>query len=142
MSFFLSHQFESVECYKCHVVFAMTKEMDDQRRKDRGTFYCPNGHAQHYSGKSDEQKKIDELTLQLQRKVQNEAYLSDQVNNERKKREHANNRVRAMKGQVTKIKKRVGNGVCPCCDRSFANLHAHMKTKHPDYKAGKVSVAA
>ena len=27
------------------------------------------------------------------------------------------------------------NGVCPCCTRTFPNLAAHMKTKHPDFGA-------
>ena len=38
-----------------------------------------------------------------------------------------------MKGQVTRIKKRVANGVCPCCNRTFKDLAAHMSTQHPDY---------
>lgn len=40
----------------------------------------------------------------------------------------------AARGQVTRIKNRVGNGVCPCCNRSFGNLHRHMQTKHPGWK--------
>lgn len=28
--------------------------------------------------------------------------------------------------------RRVSNGVCPCCRRSFGNLARHMKTKHPE----------
>lgn len=38
-----------------------------------------------------------------------------------------------VKGEVTKLKKRIANGVCPCCKRSFCNLAAHMKTQHPEY---------
>jgi hypothetical protein len=34
---------------------------------------------------------------------------------------------------VTKLKQRVANGVCPCCHRSFVNLHRHMAGQHPDY---------
>lgn len=37
------------------------------------------------------------------------------------------------RGQLTKLKRRVSNGVCPCCNRSFADLHRHMTEKHPDY---------
>lgn len=39
----------------------------------------------------------------------------------------------AQKGQMTKLKKRINNGVCPCCRRSFAALAQHMRRKHPDY---------
>lgn len=36
-----------------------------------------------------------------------------------------------------RLKKRVQNGVCPCCTRSFTNLRRHMATKHPEHTAGK-----
>ena len=39
----------------------------------------------------------------------------------------------AYKGHLTRVKRRVGNGVCPCCNRTFKNLADHMTTKHPDY---------
>lgn len=38
------------------------------------------------------------------------------------------------KGLLTRMKNRVGNGVCPCCNRHFKNLQGHMKTKHPEFK--------
>ena len=39
----------------------------------------------------------------------------------------------ALKGQVTKIKRRVSKGICPCCRRNFANLKRHMEGQHPDW---------
>jgi hypothetical protein len=33
------------------------------------------------------------------------------------------------------LHRRVGNGVCPCCSRSFTNLKRHIRSKHPDYPA-------
>lgn len=36
--------------------------------------------------------------------------------------------------KALEIKKRVGNGVCPCCNRTFENLSRHMSCKHPEYK--------
>jgi len=39
----------------------------------------------------------------------------------------------AAKGQLTKTKRRVANGVCPCCNRTFADLSAHMHGQHPEY---------
>jgi len=44
-------------------------------------------------------------------------------------------RVSAARGRVTKIKRRVQHGVCPCCNRTFSNLASHMKTKHPEFEA-------
>ncbi|WP_159103999.1 hypothetical protein [Rhodopseudomonas sp. B29] len=53
----------------------------------------------------------------------------------RDQREAAERRAAAARGQVTKIKNRVGHGVCPCCNRTFANLARHMAGEHPGYTA-------
>ena len=39
----------------------------------------------------------------------------------------------ALKGVVTKTKRRIGKGVCPCCNRTFQDLQRHMAGKHPEY---------
>jgi hypothetical protein len=91
--------------------------------KENGGFWCPAGHQRHFvSGESEEIK----LRRQLQQKIQNEAYLNDQI-------KAAERRTSAARGVVTRIKNRVSHGVCPCCNRTFANLMRHMKTKHPAY---------
>jgi hypothetical protein len=116
-------------CCSCGVAFGMTQAMHrDCRRRSQAsphetrTFYCPNGHPQSYIGENVEQRLRDELKWQQERN----AALDDIVKSER--RSHA-----ATKGQLTKTRKRVGDGVCPCCNRSFASLAAHMASKHPDY---------
>jgi hypothetical protein len=37
-------------------------------------------------------------------------------------------------GQVTKLRKKAADGLCPCCDRHFADLQMHLASKHPDFK--------
>lgn len=39
----------------------------------------------------------------------------------------------AARGQVTRLKRRAANGVCPCCTRTFADLKRHMANQHPDF---------
>lgn len=45
------------------------------------------------------------------------------------------------KAQVTrsyeKMRGRIKNGVCPCCNRTFQNLLSHMRTEHPDFGSEK-----
>ena len=108
-------------CCNCHVQFGMTKELQKQRLKDGGWFYCPNGHAQHYS-ESDEfrWKKLNEN-------------LRETVEYYRNQNQVARLSLRAAKGQVTKLKKKVAAGLCPCCEKSFANLKKHMEKSHPDF---------
>ena len=41
----------------------------------------------------------------------------------------------AQKGVTTRLKNRVQKGVCPCCNRYFAQLQRHMTTQHPNFAA-------
>lgn len=108
-------------CCNCGMLFAMTRAFHDSRRKDRETFYCPAGHGQHYTGETEESKlrrQLDDKQRQLEREEANAA------------------RMKTERDQVAKahhrMRRRVFNGVCPCCNRTFQNLMAHMKTEHAD----------
>ena len=48
-------------CCSCGVIFALTADLDKRRREDHGYFYCPNGHSQHYAGKTEAQKLREQL---------------------------------------------------------------------------------
>lgn len=111
-------------CCSCGVTFGMPNDMDDQRRKDGKSFYCPNGHSQSYS-------ETDGKRLKLER--ERTARLTAQLDQQRAAREAAERRASALRGQVTKIKRRIGKGVCPCCNRSFSALAEHMRTQHPEF---------
>jgi len=112
-------------CCVCDVDFAMTDHMTAQRQRDGKSFYCPNGHSQSYTETDATRLKKAQEALARARAAQ--VHLADQ-------RDAAERSASAYKGQVTKIKKRVGNGVCPCCNRSFQNLHRHMAGQHPEFR--------
>lgn len=122
-------QLELISCYKCGVEFGMTASMNRQRLDDRETFYCPNGHGQHYSGKTEAQKER-ERAAQLERRL---ACRDEDLRAERAAHATTRHRLTATKGVLTKTKKRVANGVCPCCNRHFANVERHITNQHPDY---------
>ena len=125
-------------CCHCGVRFAMTEDFKKERLNNRGPnnpFYCPNGHKQHYIGKSEadiERERAEQLQRQL-------TAAEERAKRQRELREAAERQAAAARGQVTKIKKRVGNGVCPCCNRTFSDLQRHMHTKHPEFKAEAVA---
>jgi hypothetical protein len=48
-------------------------------------------------------------------------------------RNQAKRSLAAQKGVTTRIKRRVANGVCPCCKRTFQDLARHMAGQHPRY---------
>ncbi len=110
------------ECFTCGMPFGVTVETQAKLLKSRKVFYCPRGHAQNYIGKNEEEKLREELRRE---KVERRA-AEEIIKAERRSK-------RNIKGQLTKLKKRVANGVCPCCNRTFANLHRHISRQHPDY---------
>jgi hypothetical protein len=57
----------------------------------------------------------------------------EQKDREREAKEQAERRLSATRGVVTRIRNRVANGVCPCCNRTFADLHRHMASQHPEF---------
>lgn len=113
---------ESIECCNCGVVFAMPVSWLKHYREDPDRwFYCPAGHQQHFA-----ESEVTRLKKQL-------SQYQSQLEWEKGRRKNTERRLSAQKGQVTKIKRRVGKGVCPCCNRFFPNLHNHMETQHPDF---------
>ena len=113
-----------IDCSECNVLFGITGEFEQRRRTDGGTFYCPVGHAQHY-------RDSTEKRLAREREAHARTIARfDQVRAERDAIERSRS---ATRGQLTKVKNRVANGVCPCCSRTFSDLARHMTAKHPDY---------
>ena len=121
----LETEFLTTTCCNCGCVVALTREIMQARRRDHATFYCPNGHPLSFTGEPTEEqlrKRLnDSLTRESTAKIEAE-YQRKRANEEALKREAAENKLR-----------RVKNGVCPCCKRSFSNLGRHMKGKHPDF---------
>lgn len=114
--------FEIETCYKCSCVFAMLAEQMRSLREKGGSFWCPNGHSQHYR-----ESEVQKLRRRLEQS-------QDRERSNREWAEATERSLAATKGVVTRIKRRVGNGVCPCCHRTFKQLVEHMKRKHPDYR--------
>lgn len=79
------------------------------------------------------QKQIRNLKSQLDSAIRRADTASRRADMAEDSRQHVENQLRATKGVVTKIKKRVSKGVCPCCNRSFENLKNHMESQHPEY---------
>ncbi len=120
--------FVTVHCYKCGVAFGMTESMQKRRRDDGESFWCPNGHSQCYC-----ESNVKKLEKQLAREKSRHDQTEASLHQVRRARERTERRLSATKGVVTRIKNRVKNGVCPCCNRHFKDLHRHMKNQHPEY---------
>jgi hypothetical protein len=116
-------------CCNCGITFGLERSFRNERRNDHENFCCPRGHWQHYTAKSD--AETAQAEAERQRKMK-EQYI--QLAEERAaQRDHARRQAAAARGVVTRVKRRIGKGVCPCCTRTFQDLGRHMAGQHPDW---------
>lgn len=116
------------ECCNCGMTFAMTADFQRRSLNDhRRSFYCPAGHAQHYTGKSDEQKLKEELARNTHLRDQLQASAED---------------AERTRFALIRDRHRFANGVCPCCNRYFDNVKRHMSGQHPEYDVTKIEQQA
>ena len=114
-----------MECGKCGIVFAMPTSKHSRCHEKGEDFYCPNGHGRVFV-ESENQRLQKQLDLERERVIREKsarAQASAEANDLREKNIK-------MVGKLSRVYKRVRNGVCPCCNRHFTNLENHMKTKH------------
>jgi hypothetical protein len=124
-------------CCNCGITFGMPESIQKRRRDDHATFYCPSGHPQSYRGETEAQKlqkALDAKTRELEQEKRSTQWARDGEKRADERAALSDRKAAAARGLVTKIKNRVGNGVCPCCNRTFDNLQRHMGTQHPDFK--------
>lgn len=88
-----------------------------QNHKDH-SIYCPIGHKFVFKDTFEEKLETERRRHQATRDLLHQ-----------EERSHV-----ATRGHLTRQRKRVEAGVCPCCNRTFKQLAAHMKNKHPDFK--------
>lgn len=119
-----------LQCGTCGVYHAIPKAMLYTAIEEGGFWSCPNGHSRGYREGRKEREAVRRERDQLKQKV---ASLNDDIAALKKSRD-------AVKGEYTKVKKRVAAGVCPCCNRQFQDLHRHMQTKHADYGQNVVPI--
>lgn len=121
--------YEVITCptHGCGVTLAITKAFATRRRNDGKTFYCLWGHTLSYGETREDELKREAVLLRQQ---------LDQAEAEaRNARLHAIAQKRsaaAYRGHLTRIRRRIAHGVCPCCRRTFKQVRQHIKNKHPE----------
>lgn len=117
-------------CPVCAIAYAVPADWLERKRQNGGNWFCPAGHSLVFT-----QTEADRLRKQLEASIRREQSANERAESYRYKRDHQARRAAAAKGQVTKIKRRVSKGICPCCNKTFPNLAAHMEGEHPEYAA-------
>lgn len=120
-------EFVIEECCNCGVPFAMTDTHKKARLADKETFYCPNGHPQHYLGKTHDQQLKD-----AERKAANAL---EEARITAARAEQLAQALTDARRETKRLERRATAGACPCCDRTFVQLARHIKTKHPEFQS-------
>ncbi len=127
----------AIECCECKQPIYVTAGVNRYLRSSQTRFFCINGHCQAFDKEPSEadklRKQLDAERIARQRAEQRIAERDDDVRDARERAARERNRANGYKGHATRITKRAKAGVCPCCNRTFKQLAAHMANKHPQF---------
>lgn len=136
-TFTLHTSFDLMRCKTCGLEYMIPAAFHAALRNSKAWWHCPNGHQWHYT-----ENEADKLRRERDQLAQRIAQKDDEIAQLDASRDRAwsevarqERKLSAAKGQITKIKKRVHGGVCPCCNRTFSDLAKHMAGKHPGFIA-------
>ena len=127
-------------CWRCHTSYVLPRALYvSAKNSEKISFYCPYGHEAHFAaGETEEDKLRRERDLLKQQMAERD----DKIHRLIKVANDAEAMARKVKAEKVKLTKRVSHGVCPCCNRTFAKLAAHMKTKHPEFTKVDLDLSA
>lgn len=109
----------------CGIHLAVPDDLYSYAQRKGHAIYCPLGHTFIFTDTT--VKRLEEAEKRLAEERRRTQATRELLRAE--ERSHS-----ATRGHLTRTKKRVGNGICPCCNRSFEDLARHMASKHPTYK--------
>jgi hypothetical protein len=120
-----------IECAACAIAFAVPARFEQERRRDHRQFFCPHGHSNYFAAQSAEER----LAKQVADLKATVTHARDEAEWERERRQATERSLAATRGVLTRTRRRVAAGVCPCCHRTFQQLARHMAGQHPEYTA-------
>lgn len=111
-------------CPVCGIHYAIDKTVMDYKSglpkgHEQQPWYCPNGHSLIFV-----ESDLDRQRRRAERAEQEKARLEDEL--------------RLSQQREQKLKRRAAAAVCPCCNRSFANVSRHIRHMHPTFIAENV----
>ena len=111
------------ECPACGVIYGITEEFARMKQAAGESYVCPNGHRLSWKD-----SEADVLRRHLASANQDAEWY-------KARHAEAEGSLRATRGVVTKLKKKVQAGVCPVddCRRNFVNVGSHVRRMHPDW---------
>lgn len=124
-----------MECPVCEINYAVPESWRCERASDHRDWHCPNMCVLHYPREeSPGARRIKELERQLDSERRRATAATQAREWAESRAKGANIAAGKAKAAERRLRARVGAGVCPCCQRTFKQLAAHMKAKHPEGK--------
>jgi len=120
--------YTELTCWVCGCHFAVDERMYDARKARGEDLYCPRGC--HLALGESEVAKLRKQMAEVERRAE---WRAKQAAANRQWAEREARRAVALKGVVTRTKRRIAAGKCPCCHCQFGDLHRHMASAHPGY---------
>lgn len=127
-------KYETTPCIDCGIEIVISSQRMRDLRNTSEEFWCLNGHRQWFSGQSDAERIRRDLQAKLDQSERERVWAENRQKENYLRAEKLKKSRDALKGHLGRVKNRIAAGVCPCCNRSFANLARHMKTKHKRFK--------
>lgn len=121
--------FARQDCIYCGVVFYWPAFLDRRARYHARGFWCPGcGKSMVYR-----ETEADRLRKELERERERLAAERTYASRQYEAAQAARRQATALKGVVTRTKRRIAAGKCVRCSCEFPDLAAHMAEAHPDY---------
>ncbi len=122
-----------IDCGCCGGTYAINERYRLKQYEEGGSWTCPYCKVGWGYSNNNENAK---LKRQLKEEQERKDRALAEANTLRFERDRAQETLVKVTQEAKRLKKRVTNGVCPCCTRSFQNLKRHMATKHPEHAQG------
>lgn len=130
-SLVVSTELTTVHCGKCGGTYAIDARYHQHKQENGGCWTCP--YCECSWGFSKDGSEMARLKRKLEYQEAQAERGKERLKRKQAELDLSERRRRATKAAHTRTKNRVAKGICPCCNRHFANLQQHMENQHPDF---------
>lgn len=133
---FVTTTLSHIHCPSCGGLYAIAKEYLEEALRlgqFKKCWTCPYCKTERGYGQAASAKEIEQLKAQLESVQASATFHKERSEFHQREADHFRKSRDGVKGNFQKLKRRITNGVCPCCKRHFSALQEHIKSKHPEY---------
>jgi len=127
----VSTSLTAIHCGECGGTYALDSRYYKEKTECGGFWICPYCRCEW--GIPADGTEIARLKRKLEYQEAQTDTERRRLHSERDRHTRTQRQLSATRGVVTRTKKRIACGTCPCCKRRFTNLQRHMETQHPKY---------